>query len=195
MATVQLAPSCQFDAAYISGLRAHDPAIESHFVEYFSPILRRKLRKHPSSWVQSSDVQQETFTRVLAAIHAGWKIRQPERLGAFVSGVCNNVLFELWRSVRRYQPLDNVETERPDGRMLQHDMLVRRETASRIRSVLSRLSGRNRRLLEAIFFEEKDRNQLCEELGVSAAHLRLLLHRAKRQFLEEYKEVKRRKRK
>jgi RNA polymerase sigma-70 factor (ECF subfamily) len=57
------------------------------------------------------------------------------------------------------------------------------------------LSGRNRRLLEGIFLEEKDRNQLCEELGVSAAHLRLLLHRAKKQFLDEYNEVKRRKRK
>src|SRR5215472_18982626 len=151
MATVQLAPSCQFDAAYISGLRAHDPAIESHFVEYFSPILRRKLRKHPSSWVQSSDVQQETFTRVLAAIHAGWKIRRPERLGAFVSGVCNNVLFELWRSGRRYEPLEDVDACRTEEGMLPHDMFVRGETARQTRLVLSRLSLKNKRLLEAIF--------------------------------------------
>jgi RNA polymerase sigma-70 factor (ECF subfamily) len=189
MATAQFVPSCEFDAAYISGLRAHDPAIENHFVKYFSPILQRKLRRHSSSWILTSDVQQETFTRVLAAIRAGWKIHRPERLGAFVSGVCNNVLFELWRSGRRYQPLENVEPCRADEAMLPHDIFVRGETARQTRLVLSRLSVKNKRLLEAIFFEETDRDQLCEELGVSRTNLRLLLHRAKKQFIDEYNKV------
>ena len=190
MATAQYVPSCEFNAAYISALRAHDPTIESHFVEYFSSLLKYKLRGHRSSLVQSADVRQETLARVLAAVREGCKIQRPERLGAFVSGVCNNVLFELWRSRRRYQPLENGETERPDDAMLPHDMLVRGETARQTRLALSRLSGRKKRVLEAIFMEEMDRDQVCQELGVSGANLRLLLHRAKKQFLGEYNKIK-----
>jgi RNA polymerase sigma-70 factor (ECF subfamily) len=189
MATAEFVPSCEFNAAYISGLRAHDPTIENHFVEYFSPILKRKLRRHTSSWFQPSDIQQETFTRVLAAIRAGWKIHRPERLAAFVSGVCNNVLFEIWRSGRRFQPLEDIETRWPDEGMLPLDTLVRGETARQTQFILSRVSAKNRRLLEAIFLEEMDRDQLCQELGVSRAGLRLLLHRAKKQFLDEYNKV------
>jgi len=189
MAIAHFVPFCEFDAAYISGLRAHDPTIESHFVEYFSPILKRKLRRHSSSWIQPSDVQQETFTRVLAAIRAGWKIHRPERLGAFVSGVCNNVLFELWRSGRRYEPLEDVDACRAEEGMLPHDMFVRGETARQTRLVLSRLSLKNKRLLEAIFLEETDRDQLCKELGVTRTNLRLLLHRAKKQFIDEYNKI------
>src|SRR5262245_47383221 len=140
MAIAHFVPFCEFDAAYISGLKAHDPTIESHFVEYFSPILNRKLRRHSSSWIQPSDVQQETFTRVRGAIRRGWKIHRPERLGALVSGVCNNVLFELWRSGRRYEPLEDVDACRAEEGMLPHDMFVRGETARQTRLVLSRLS-------------------------------------------------------
>jgi RNA polymerase sigma-70 factor (ECF subfamily) len=190
MATAQFVPSCEFDAAYITGLRAHDPTIESHFVEYFSPILQRKLRRNSSHWGDSSDIQQETFTRVLTAIQAGDRIQRPERLGAFVMGVCNNVLFERWRSALRYQPLAVVETKRPDDATLPHDMLVRGETARHTQLVLSRLSRKNRRLLQAVFMEEMDRDEICKELSLKKPQLRILLLRAKRQFLKEHNRIR-----
>src|SRR5215472_8752750 len=195
MTTAPLMHSFQFDAAYISGLREHDPTIQSHFVEYFSPILQRKLHRHSSHRINSSDIQQETFARVLAVIQAGGQIHRPESFGAFVLGVCSNVLLERWRSDQRYQPLAMAEPERLDDALLPHEMLIRAETAHDTQRVLSRLSGKNRKILEGIFMEETKRDEICEQLGVSRAQLRMLLLRAKRQFLKEHNRIRSRERK
>ena len=53
-------------------------------------------------------MRQETFTRVFAALRAG-KIRQPDRLGAFVNSMCNNVLLEHYRASSRDSSLEDEE--------------------------------------------------------------------------------------
>lgn len=190
MTTAPLVPRFEFNAAYISGLKAHDPTVENHFVEYFSPILQKKLHRHSSHRVHSSDIQQETFARVLAVIQAGGRIQRPESFGAFVLGVCSNVLLERWRSDQRHRPQATDETERLDDALLPHEMLVRGETARHTQQVLSRLSEKNRRILQAIFMEETERDEICRQLGVSRSQLRMLLLRAKRQFLKEHSRIR-----
>src|SRR5258708_40171013 len=98
MAVSQMLPDCQFDADYLSGLKARDPGIENHFVAYFSPMMQVKLRRRSASLEQINEIRQETFARVLAAVRTDHRIRQPERLAAFVSGVCGE---RLQKSDRR----------------------------------------------------------------------------------------------
>ena len=43
--------------------------------------------------------------------------------------------------------------------------------------------------MRAVFFEQRDKNEVCMELGVSREYLRVLLHRAKQQFVAEYKQL------
>jgi RNA polymerase sigma-70 factor (ECF subfamily) len=40
--------------------------------------------------------------------------------------------------------------------------------------------------LKAVFLDERDRDEVCEEFGVDRAYLRVLLHRAKQEFKTEY---------
>lgn len=188
MATFQFV-SCEFDAAYIHGLRMRDPVIEAHFVTHFSHMLRNKLSKDSVWHNEDGDVQQETLARVLATVRSSWRIRNPERLGGFVASVCNNVRREFWRSRRRYESSEGIEDVLPAGDVDPDLALARRETARLVQLVLSRLAVRNKQILQALFIDEKDRDEVCSEFGVSRANLRVLIHRAKKEFRNEYKHI------
>ena len=51
-----------------------------------------------------------------------------------------------------------------------------------VRVILMRLSKRDRSLLKAVFLDERDRDEVCQEFGVEREYLRVLLHRAKQEF-------------
>ena len=95
-----------FDIAYVERLRQRDLPTEQHFVAYFSKLLLIKLRSRLHSAQNIEDIRQETFVRVFDAIQREGGVRHPERLGAFVNSVCNNVLQEFFRSSARSDGLD-----------------------------------------------------------------------------------------
>ena len=86
-----------FNALYLERLRSGDSGVEQHFVQYFTTLIQRKLRRRLSSPSVMEDIRQETFARVWAALRRNQGIGQPKRLGSFVNSVCNNVLLEHYR--------------------------------------------------------------------------------------------------
>lgn len=177
-----------FDEGYYRRLQDRDPSTEEHFVEYFCDLLRIKLRCRLKSRQAMEDVQQETFVRVLAAVRSGTGVRQPDRLGAFVNSVCNNVLLEFYRSTARDPQERDEPGELADRSSDLLGFLVTQQTCRQVRDVLARLPERDRSLLRALFLEEKDKDQLCQEFGVGRDYLRVLLHRAKQSFRSMYEE-------
>jgi RNA polymerase sigma-70 factor (ECF subfamily) len=189
MATAQCLDFHQFDETYLHELRAQDITTEAHFVSYFSRILHNKLRRRLACPEHIKDVQQETLLRAWAAVRAEGGIRQPERFGAFVSSVCNNILRESYRSRARTRPLDDLQCDPPDHALAPDGMLLAAETRRQVQQVLAKLPAKDRKLLRAIFFEQRDKDDVCGELGVTREYLRVLLHRAKQQFVAEYSHV------
>ena len=177
----------QFTESYLLGLRAQDMTTEAHFVSYFSRILQNKLRRRLACPEHIKDVQQETLLRAWAAVRADGGIRQPERFGAFVSSVCNNILRESYRSRARTRPLDDLQIDPTDQNMAPDGVLLAAETRKQVQLVMARLSNKDRKILHAVFFEQRDKDEVCGELGVSREYLRVLLHRAKKEFEAEYK--------
>jgi RNA polymerase sigma-70 factor (ECF subfamily) len=173
-----------FDKAYVDLLRNGDPPTEQHFVSYFSQLLRIKLRARMLAAETVDELRQETFIRVMAALRKEGGIREPERLGAFVNSICNNVLLEYYRSSTRSQPLEDHHLEvEGTGKVLDLEgLLVTRELNEHIHRVLDELPERDRRLLCAMFLEEKDKDEVCREFGVNRDYLRVLFHRAKDKF-------------
>lgn len=189
MATAQCLDFHQFNETYLHELRAQDVTTEAHFVTYFSKILHNKLRRRLMCPEHIKDVQQETLLRAWAAVRAEGGIRQPERFGAFVSAVCNNILRESYRSRARVKPLEDLSTDPADKSPAPDGMLLAEETKMQVRRVLAKLDCKDRKILHAIFFEQRDKNEVCKELGVSREYLRVLLYRAKQQFVAEYKHM------
>jgi RNA polymerase sigma-70 factor, ECF subfamily len=179
-----------FTREYVESLREGDPSTEQHFVAYFDQILRIKLRARMLAFETIDDLRQETYIRVIAALRTEGGVRQPERFGAFVNSICNNVLMEFYRSSARNRPLDGPEIERPDKTMDLEVFIVSKQVKERVRQILGDLPRRDRDLLRAIFLEEKEKDEVCRQFGVDRDYLRVLLHRAKDKFKVLYEKDK-----
>jgi RNA polymerase sigma-70 factor, ECF subfamily len=177
-----------FDASYVEKLRSGDTHIEGHFVNYFSELIRLKLRSRLNSREAIEDVRQETFLRVLSLLRAEEGLRQPDRLGPFVNSVCNHVLLEHYRSQKKVSATIDDETE---ATLAAHEpsalsLLEAKDTERVVRQILNELTERDRRLLQAVLLDERDKDEVCAEFGITREYLRVLLHRAKQSFKSFY---------
>jgi RNA polymerase sigma-70 factor (ECF subfamily) len=177
-----------FDSLYLEQLRAGDFRTQEHFVSYFSELIRLKLGKRLHSRPEIEDARQETFTRVLTALRRDDGVRQPERLGAFVNSVCNNVLLEHYRSASQEAPgaEEDAAANIPDPALSAVDIIANREMQRKVRRILDELPEKDRRLIKEIFLDERDKDEVCRDLGVDREYLRVLLHRAKKSFKSLY---------
>ncbi len=176
-----------FDRFYLERLRAADRQTEEHFVAYFTRFLRLKLSKRLRCKSAIEDIRQETFSRLWTVLRSEDGIRRPEALGAFVNSTCNNVLREHFRTVLKEAPGgDDAAANVPDGAIDAVDAAACRQTQSKVGRVLDELPRKYRELIRKAFLEECDRNELCLDFGVDRKYLRVLLHRAKRQFKSLY---------
>jgi RNA polymerase sigma-70 factor (ECF subfamily) len=177
-----------FDAAYLERLRSGDARTEEHFVSYFGELIQLKLRSRLSSREAIEDVRQETFVRVLGLVRSPNGLREPDRLGAFVNSVCNHVLLEHYRSKNKTESFLDSDAE---ATLVNHDpsalSLLETKDAQRIvHQILRELTDRDRRLLQSVLLEERDKDEVCNELGITRDYLRVLVHRAKQSFKSFY---------
>lgn len=175
-----------FDTAYIRRLTDGDPETEAHFASYFGELIKLKLAARMRSPALAEDIRQETLLRVLRALRRGSGVEHPERFGAFVNTVCNNVMYEFFRTANRdghieeqvHEPVDtSVNLDRP---------IEESDTQREVYQVLASLPAKDRELLRAVFIEERDKDEICRRFNVDANYLRVLLHRAKGRFRKAY---------
>jgi len=176
-----------FDASYVDRLRAGDFRTQEHFVAYFSELIQLKLRSRLRTPQAIEDVRQETCARVYSALRSPGGIRQPDRLGAFVNSICNNVLLEHYRDSTRSSSID--DQEEPDVVDSKIDIfrtVSAKQMEGKVRDILEQMSERDRRLIREVFLEERDKDAVCRDFGVDRDYLRVLLHRAKQSFKSLY---------
>ena len=176
------APPQVMESGYVQRLAAGDAATERHFYAHFGPVLRviARARRRALTPSQVEDVVQETLTRVIAAVRNG-RLRETDRFGAFVVGVCERVMLELGRSDARERPvedagLDRVATDDPEREA------ASREALGASRQVLDLLAPRDREILELVLVLDADKDEVCRRFAITREHLRVMLHRAKERF-------------
>ncbi len=178
-----------FDPEYLARLKNGDPETERHFIAYFSKVMGLSLRSRVRAGHLIDEIRQETFARVLKFLRADKKIEHPERFGAFVHGICNNVRLEVLRAESRHPRPSEEAFDPPDDRVRIHADLVTEERKQMVREVLAELSEKDRSLLRRVFLDEEDRAAISRQFKIEADYLRVLLHRAK----EKFREIARRK--
>jgi len=174
-----------FDEDYVHRLAHGDAVVESHFTAYFGELLSLKLRVRLRSPQLAEDVRQETLLRVLQIVRKKGGIQQPDRFGAFVSSVCNNVLMEMVRADGRHDRLE------PDVEPVDHSIdleapLVTEQRRRQVQKVMEELPEKDRQLLRFYFLEERNKSEVCQRFQVTDDYLRVLLHRAKLRFRAIY---------
>jgi RNA polymerase sigma-70 factor (ECF subfamily) len=143
--------------------------------EVFRRKLIYKVRFHLGNvCLDSEDLVQETLTRFQRALDAD-NVRQSESIGAFLNGICNNVISEYRRRLWREVAYDaDAHPERPVRPVA--DALEMRNS---IDVALGRLSERDRAILTAFYLQEQEKDEICQRMGVSDAQFRVIISRAK----------------
>lgn len=126
--------------------------------------------------------------RVLTSLKRKRGLATPETLGAFVNSTCNNVVFELYRSGARTTPLPDEYDKADDRRPAADSAMLAGERRVMVQAALEELPEKDQELLRWLFFEERDKDDICRELQIDRNYLRVLLHRAKARFRERFSE-------
>ena len=171
-----------FDAEYVQRLCKSDRETERDFVAYFTELLAIKLRSRLRFADQVQDIIQETFVRVLKSIRTSG-VENPQALGSFVNSTCNNVLFEFYRNQARFGPPPE---DRPGDDPAAEETMAGEEERTEVRRIVNQLPEKDRTILYWLFFEERDKGEICRTLKVDREYLRVLLHRAKLRFRNDY---------
>jgi RNA polymerase sigma factor (sigma-70 family) len=147
--------------------------------------LRYKVRYEVGFYCPDvDDIVQETIARVLIATRDE-KIQNPEAVGAFLNGVCRNVISEYRRRNMRDEPMPEVIPEPPAKGIGETDLFDLRQA---IAQGLDQLSERDRRVLRAFYLEEKSRFEILKETGLTEENFRVVICRAKERFRAIYVE-------
>src|SRR5262249_3272543 len=149
-----------FDETYLRRLADGDAPVENHFTTYFGELLYLKLRVRIRSPQLIEDIRQETLLRVLQTLRKKGGIEHPERFGAFVSAVCNNVLMEMVRADLRHDRLEP-EIDPVDQTVNLDKSLVTEQCKRLVEKVLLELPDKDRALLRMFFLEERDKSEIC----------------------------------
>jgi RNA polymerase sigma-70 factor (ECF subfamily) len=170
-----------FNEEYVRQLTDGESGAGDHFAVYFSNVLELKLRVRLRSPDLVDDIRQETLLRVLTILREGEGVRRPERFGAFVVAVCNNVILEHLRAAGRYEQWDEFVEEPVHHE--DHDAgLINADRRKAIEQVLAMVPKKDSDILRAIFLDEIPKTEVCRRFGVDNGYLRVLLHRAKAHF-------------
>jgi RNA polymerase sigma-70 factor (ECF subfamily) len=130
------------------------------------------------------DIVQETLARFLVASRGG-KIQNPEAMGAFLNGICRNVISEYRRRNMRDEPMPEVVPEPPGKTIAEADLFELRQAISH---GLEQLSERDRRVLRAFYLEETPKEEILRQTGMTDENFRVVLCRAKERFRAIYVE-------
>ena len=129
------------------------------------------------------DLVQETLVRFFRAEQRQTIRNNAEECGAFLNGVCRNVILEYRRRVRR-EPFLDPDVPIPDTAIRPEAEIL--EMRDAIDNGLAELAERDRLILRALYLEGKEKEDICREWGMSDAQFRVVLFRAKERFRRVY---------
>jgi RNA polymerase sigma-70 factor (ECF subfamily) len=130
------------------------------------------------------DIVQETLTRYLVAARDR-KINNPEAAGAFVNGICRNVVSEYRRRNLRDEPMPEVVPEPAPRALPEYEIFELRQAVAH---GLEQLAERDRKVLRAFYLEEKSKDEILRQMRLSDDNFRVVLCRAKERFRAIYLE-------
>jgi RNA polymerase sigma-70 factor (ECF subfamily) len=158
-------------------------AIDEATLERLRLKLRYKVLYHMGhNCPDVDDLVQETLARFVRA-EQRHQIRNTDEFGAFINGVCRNVILEYRRRMRR-EPTSEEDAEFPErGVRPDAEIFEMREA---IDSGLAELSDRDRAILRALYLDGRDKDEICREWHMTDAQFRVVLFRAKERFRRAY---------
>jgi len=177
----------------VAGIRSGDAAAADEFVHRYWRGVMAIIGHSCSDRSVIEDLRQETLRIALEKIREG-AIRDPERLSGFVASLARNLVIQHFRRADpRHEAIDERTVAASDARLpgppadpLQQLLLD--EEAAIVRQVLDDLpTDRDRQILVRRYLEERDKDEVCAELGLTSDHFNRVLFRARNRYRELYR--------
>ena len=128
------------------------------------------------------DVVQETVKRFLESAQSEL-LSTPEAVGAYLQGICRNVIFEYRRRMFRDGPMPEIVPEPPAKTLPEPELFELQEA---IAEAMRQLSARDRQILYLFYLEEHPVEQILEQMNLTEPNFRVVLCRAKERFRQIY---------
>ena len=128
------------------------------------------------------DIVQETIKRFLVAAHDG-RLHNAAATGAFLNGICQNVILEYARRWSRDTPRPDAGPEVTDKRLAETELFEMRDA---IAFGMQQLSTRDRQVLRAFYLDEVPKDEILATTGLTDDNFRVVLCRAKDRFRQVY---------
>ncbi len=138
------------------------------------PRVRLYGLRHLRDEQSAADLTQQVLLMTIERLRGG-KIREPELLASYVLGMCRMVVLDLKRGRwRRERVLRQFANDLPGPGVAAEP----RVDTERLTACLERLSERERSVLVLTFHTERTAFEVAQELGLTAANVRVIRHRA-----------------
>jgi RNA polymerase sigma factor (sigma-70 family) len=175
----------EFSDDYVARLRRNDAETWKHFDGYFRPRIRTKFRAQ-FAWEMVDDLSGETMLAVIEKIRKG----EPQNsacLAAYVFQICHNKGLEALRRLTNERQSTEVDWNVfPGNGKTPQQAALDSELGQKVAKTFSKLPSRDRRALAGVFYDGRDRDEVCKECGVTRDQLKMILFRARERFRREW---------
>ena len=147
---------------------------EAELYRRLAPRARLYGLRHLRDPEAAADLAQDVLLMTLERLREG-RVREPDRLGSYVLGMCRMIVRDRRRAHERHERL----LVQYASSIPAPDIAVApRLDVRRLQLCMDRLALRDRTVIVLAFGVERTTAEIAEELGVTPAHVRVLRHRA-----------------
>lgn len=147
---------------------------ESELFRRMAPRVRLYGLRHLRDRAAAEDLMQQVLITTLEALRQG-RLREPEKLASFVLGTCRMTVLNLRRGAhRRAELMAQFKAVLPTYAQPAEPPCDLDQLARCVQS----LKERERSVVVMTFYDEQSGEDIADWLGISAANLRVIRHRA-----------------
>ncbi len=153
--------------------------------KYYAATLYLLERRSGNSDL-AQDLCQEAFCVLIERLRTR-PLDDPEKVAFFLYNIAINLhIADVRKSVRRNTVADSdLMDTLVDSRQNQYRQLLKERAGNAVRTLIQSMNNsRDRKVLYGYFIQEKEKEEICQELDLSQRHFDRVLFRAKQRFKE-----------
>jgi RNA polymerase sigma-70 factor, ECF subfamily len=179
-------PAYETPAALATAISRGDKKAEAALYSRYYRTTLFILERKTGDTEFAQDLCQEAFCVTLERLRSQ-PLSDPDKLPAFLySTAVNLYIAEVRKADRRKTFTDQALLDGvADATQNQYRALLRERSGEAVRRLIDAMdNSRDRKLLYQYYIEEKDKAQVCADLGLTHRHFDKVLFRAKQRFKE-----------
>jgi RNA polymerase sigma factor (sigma-70 family) len=147
---MQAAGSARTLTELVAAAGAGDQRSWGEIVDRYGGMVRAVAASFRLTEADAADAAQNTWLRAVERLHT---VREPERFGGWLKTTARRECLALTSGARREQPDDTFTEHLVETAPGPETLFLRAEASAAVRTAVDGLTGRRRRLVDALFYQ------------------------------------------